>query len=232
MLRCNLLLASYFPKPSFSSLQQQLLYHRAVQVCVSACLLCEMVLPACLHQILSLTIQGGSQLGSLALYGLGSVLQERGGGGSGWCPCHFYKAPHQPLHRIPNQSVLLLTQQNGPSLASPPPPVSPVPSSALHIPPSPPLQINLMYFHQRCALLLFPSSHPLTPFCISTHTPSGFDAGYRLLLHYGWLLFSRRPFRHPTLLSLLLSPTHFSSRAPPLSVFHLGYPLVHVVMVQ
>ncbi len=77
-----------------------------------------------------------------------------------------------------------------------------------------------------------PSSHPLTPLCISTHTPSGFDAGYRLLLHYGWLLFSRRPFRHPTLLSLLLSSTHFSSRAPPLSVFHLGYPLVHVVMVQ
>ncbi len=146
----------------------------------------------------------------------------------------FYKAPHQPLHRIPNQSVLLLTQQNGPSLASPPPPVSPVPSSALHIPPSPPPNsFDVFSSALRSSVVsVVPSSHPLTPLCISTHIPSGFDAGYRLLLHYVLSVFSRRPFRHPTLLSLLLSSTHFSSRAPPLSVFHLGYPLVHVVMVQ
>lgn len=121
---------------------------------------------------------------------------------------------------------LLLTQQNEPPLASPPPPVSPFPPLRL------PLDIHLMSFHQPCALLLFPSSHPLTPLCISTHTQSGFDAGYRLFLHYGWVLFRKPPFQHPTLPSLLLSPTHFSSRAPPPSVFHLGYPLVHVVMVQ
>lgn len=126
---------------------------------------------------------------------------------------------------------LLLTQQNEPPLASPPPPGSlfpPLRFTSLRLP----LNIHLMSFHQRCALLLFPSSHPLTPLCISSLTQSGFGAGYRLFLHYGWVLFRKRPFQHPTLPSLLLSPTHFSSRAPPPSVFHLGYPLVHVVMVQ
>lgn len=129
------------------------------------------------------------------------------------------------------RTELLLTQQNEPPLASPPPPVSlfpPLHFTALRLP----LDIHLMSFHQRCALLLFPSSYPLTPLCISTHTQSGFDAGYRLFLHYGWVLFSKRPFQHPTLPSLLLSPTHFSSWTPPPSVFHLGYPLVHVIMVQ
>lgn len=81
-----------------------------------------------------------------------------------------------------------------------------------------PLHIHLMSFHQRCTLLLFPSSHPLTPLCISTHTPSGFDAGYRLFLHYGWLLFSRRPFRHPAL-------SHLFYFLPPISL--LG-PLLHL----
>lgn len=138
-------------------------------------------------------------------------------------------------------------QSSAPATAQNPQPISAAPYTATRFSPSSrisrsllcashpsisPLHIHLMSFHQRCALLLFPSSHPLTPLCISTHTPSGFDAGYRLFLQYGWLLFSRRPFQHPTLPSLLLSPTHFSSRAPPPSVFHLGYPLVHVIMVQ
>lgn len=198
--------------------------------------MCETVLPASLHQSILLTISGGSQFGSLVQYGLGCVLQERGGGGTGRCPCHFYKATHPPLHRIPNQSVLVaqscfLHSRTSRHSLLPPPPVSPFPPlhfTSLRLP----LDIHLMSFHQRCAFPLFPSSHPLTPLCISTHTQSGFDAGYRLFLHYGWVLFSKRPFQHPTLPSLLLSPTDFSSRAPPPSVFHLGYPLVHVIMVQ
>lgn len=142
-------------------------------------------------------IEGGG-FGSPALYGLGSVLQERGGGGSGRCPCHFYKAPHQPLHRIPDQS--------GGDAGSC------SPSSLIT------LYIQLMSFHQRCAPLLSPSSHPLTLllfFCISAHTPC---AGYRLFLHYGWFLRSSIP------LSLLFY--FLPAISPPPSVFHLGSPSV------